>query len=166
MQLIAQPLSAKAFSPYGELIDIRGSKAITINEGYTQRFDNLCTVDMANGQTPLVNIFRSQPVNLPFRVRSLERHPLGSQAFIPMQTCSFLVLVAPAQISRPQAKDLKLFISQNGQGVNFKRNVWHHFSLALEKESDFVVIDYGGTADNLEEHYFSSSEDILLTLAP
>ena len=159
MKLTPKALTAEAFAPYGDVIEARG-QARVINEGFTERFHDLAKVDVTaeNGYT-LVNIFRSQPKPLPIKVTMMERHPLGSQAFIPLRSTPFLVLVAPAEHTTLRGNDLELFITYAQRGVNYHRNVWHHYCLALE-ESDFLVIDRGGPGENLEE--ITLSEEIYI----
>jgi ureidoglycolate lyase len=149
-ELVVEPLEARAFAPFGEIMDTRAARVISINQGLAQRFHDLATVDIDGEGRVLVNVFRSAPLPLPHRVTGLERHPLGSQAFLPMRDTRFLVLVARGA-SRPEPGSLKLFLASGGQGVNFFRNTWHHFLIVLDDTADFLVIDRGGPGDNLEE---------------
>ena len=163
-ELAARPLTAEAFAAFGEVIDLkapRGAPEMQINDGLTTRFHDLFTIDTAaDGGRPVASIFRSQPLPLPHRVRELERHPLGSQAFIPLDDLPFLVLVAAdasvaaatgAPAASVAAAQLELFISTGRQGVNLHKNTWHHFQIVLGKRRDFLVIDRGGAGANLEE---------------
>ena len=160
MNLTPKPLTAEAFAPYGDVIEVRG-QAKVINEGLTERFHDLAKVDVtAQGGHTLVNIFRSKPKPLPMKITMMERHPLGSQAFIPLGSTPFLVLVAPAEHETLRGDDLELFITHAQQGVNYRRNVWHHYCLALGQEGDFLVIDRGGPGENLEEYRLA--EDVYL----
>ena len=150
-ELVARPLTADAFAPYGEVIDLRTAKTIPINTGLTTRFHDLVSVDVAaEGGKPLVNVFRSRPLPLPHRVRIMERHPLGSQAFIPMQETRFLVLVGRGEQALDESS-LELFVTDGRQGVSFFRNTWHHFQITLGAEADYLVVDRGGPGNNLEE---------------
>lgn len=150
-----QPLTAEAFAQFGDVIEVNEQEPIMINEGLTQRFHDLAGVDTSvqDGHT-LINIFRTTPKELPIQITSMERHPLASQAFIPMSKVPFLVLVAPKELDSLAFEDLTPFVTNGRQGVNYHRNVWHHYSLALEKVSDFLVVDRGGEGDNLEEFFF------------
>lgn len=98
----------------------------------------------------IVSIFRGQPRALPFSVHMMERHPLASQAFIPMSGKSYLVVVAPAG-EQPKVEDLKVFLAGGDQGVNYATGVWHHPLLALEGVCDFIVIDRSGPGHNCDE---------------
>jgi len=110
----------------------------------------------------LINIFRAQPLNYPLRVKMMERHPLSSQAFIPLSDAPFLVLVAPKSKS-VRVPELRAFITDGRQGVNYRRAIWHHPVLALRPDSDFLVVDRGGPGENCDEFHFED-EEILLTL--
>lgn len=147
--LIPAPLTAAAFAPFGDVIAAQGQPR-GINYGVTQRFHDLAKIDCQEaGGRAIVNIFRSQPPTFPFAVKVMERHPLSSQAFMPLCGRPFLVVVAPPG---PFARSaVRAFRAAPGQGVNFARGTWHHFNLALEGESDFLVIDREGGGDNCDE---------------
>ena len=152
-ELTALPLSADAFADFGEVIDLEAARRIPINDGLTTRFHDLFTIDaLEAGGRPIVSVFRTAPLPLPHRVRVMERHPRGSQAFMPMDDLPFLVLVGSGG-DAPRAGDLSLFITNGKQGVNLYKNTWHHFQIVLGKQRDFIVVDRGGGNgdDNLEE---------------
>ena len=149
--LTPMPLTTEAFAPFGQVLDVRHAQQISINEGLTTRFNDLAEAAFhGDGAKTLINVFRSTPVSFPHTVRIMERHPMGSQAFYPLGGARFLVLVAPAA-DTVKAEDLQLFISDGQQGVNFNPNTWHHYQLALDQQSDFLVVDRGGPGQNLEE---------------
>ncbi|MFT7533819.1 MAG: ureidoglycolate lyase, partial [Gammaproteobacteria bacterium] len=149
--LIPQPLTSEAFAPFGEVIDLRCAKTQDINFGLTTRFHDLATVDTSgeNGR-PLINVFRSNPLPMPHQVKIMERHPLGSQAFIPMHQDPYLILVGSGE-QEFEPDSLKLFITDGLQGVNYYTNTWHHYQMVIKQTADFVVIDRGGSGNNLEE---------------
>ena len=153
--LTARPLTAVAFAAFGEVIEPENAGRISINDGLTTRFHDLFTIDVNdNGGRPVVSLFRTAPLPLPHRVRVMERHPRGSQAFMPTDEIPFLVLVGGdvgGDVDSIDAADLSLFITNGRQGVNFYKNTWHHFQIVLEKQRDFIVIDRAGPGDNLEE---------------
>ncbi len=154
MQLHAQPLTKAAFAPFGDVIEAAGAETLSINEGTTKRFHDLARVDVAAADGhPLINIFRGQPRPRPIAIRMMERHPLGSQAFMPIDRRPYLVVVAAAAAVISPA-DLTAFTAAGDQGVNYHRGTWHHPLLALEPDSDFLVVDRGGTGDNLDEFWF------------
>lgn len=144
MALKARPLTAAAFAPFGDVIESEGRNSHKINEDACDRFHDLAAVDVAEaGGRPLINIFRSAPTTLPLKPKVMERHPLGSQAFVPMGTDPFLVVVAPAG-DPPGPGDLHAFITNGRQGVNYARGVWHHPLVVLKPGMDFLVVDRGG----------------------
>ena len=144
------PLNRTNFKPYGDVIEIEGHKSRLINFGHADRYENLAELDLTDGGTPALSIFRARPVLLPFSIKRMERHPRSSQAFIPKGTGRFLILVAQASETLDPSK-LKLFVSNGKQGVNYKRGIWHHFLMALDEEQDFIVIDRNNPDDNTKE---------------
>lgn len=149
LALIVEPLTPEAFAPFGEVIEPASAKQVyAINEGTAQRFHDLTNVDCSTqGGRAIVSIFRAAPRELPFTVQMLERHPLGSQAFVPLDPgLRYLVVVGEAPESTPRA-----FFADRGRGVNLRRGAWHHPLIALDRESDFLVIDRGGPGANCDE---------------
>lgn len=158
--LRAERLTRAAFAPYGEVIEMEGRSAYPINEGTTARFHHLANVEAERGR-PIISLFRAQPRGVPIAIRMLERHPLGSQAFMPLQRRDWLVVVAPAG-DTPRAHELNAFRATGSQGVNYHRNVWHHPLLVLDPDSDFLVVDRAGEGENLEEFQFGADADVVL----
>jgi len=158
MKILAiEPLTREAFAPFGDVIELEGAKQIPINLGTTIRFHDLAKVDVTDeGGRTLVNLFRGQPRVLPFEVKMLERHPLGSQAFIPLNDKPYLVVVAPA--GELDESKVRAFVSSGWQGVNYAKGVWHHPLLSLGEVSDFIVVDRGGGGLNLNEQDLSVSQ--------
>ncbi|RCS23345.1 ureidoglycolate lyase [Phyllobacterium salinisoli] len=154
--LDVRTLTREAFAPFGEVIETEGAEMRLINNGTTQRFHDLAKVE-ATGEAArvLVNIFRGQAFAPPIDIAMLERHPLGSQAFMPLERRPFLVVVAEDEGGRPGRP--QAFLGQGNQGVNYRRNVWHHPLLALEHASEFLVVDRGGEGNNLEEFFFEDT---------
>jgi ureidoglycolate lyase len=149
--LRATALTAEAFAPFGDVIETAGRDSRWINEETCRRFDDLAQVDVAEaGGRPLLSIFEASPRSLPLRISTLERHPMSSQAFYPLQAQPFLVVVA-AQGPPPHAGGIRVFLSSGSQGVNYRRNTWHHSLIALGRKSTFLVVDRGGPGDNCEE---------------
>jgi ureidoglycolate lyase len=149
--LRAAALTAAAFAPFGDVIETAGRDAQWINENTCRRFDDLAQVDVGEaGGRPLLSIFEASPRSLPLRISMLERHPLSSQAFYPLQSQPFLVVVAPDG-AVPDAGAIRVFLSSGSQGVNYRRNTWHHALIALERQSTFLVVDRGGPGGNCEE---------------
>ena len=151
LPLTVQPLTREAFAPFGEVIEASDAvKHFTINAGNTERYHDLAHIEPGADGRVIVSIFRGQPRALPFSVNMMERHPLASQAFIPMSGKSYLVVVAPAG-EPPKVEDLKVFLARGDQGVNYATGVWHHPLLALEGVCDFIVIDRSGPGHNCDE---------------
>ncbi len=146
----ARPLTAEAFAPWGQVIDAAGTPDRLINEGRCGRFHDRARIDTA-GKTG-ISVFSSEPVSLPLRLTLVERHPLGSQAFLPMTEHPFLVIVAPDEDGTPGTP--QAFITAPGQGINIDRNVWHGTLTPLARPGLFAVVDHCDTGANLEEFTF------------
>ncbi|PSH70638.1 ureidoglycolate lyase [Phyllobacterium brassicacearum] len=151
--LEVRPLTRAVFAPFGDVIETEGAQLRLINNGTTERYHDLAKVDVTGeGARVLVNIFRGQAFEPPIDIVMLERHPLGSQAFIPLQNRPYLVVVAEDARGRPGKP--AAFLCGGNQGVNYGRDVWHHPLISLEERSDFLVVDRGGEGNNLEEFFF------------
>jgi ureidoglycolate lyase len=149
--LTPETLTREAFAPFGEVIEASDAvRHFTINAGNTERYHDLASIEAGPDGRVIVSIFRGQPRTLPFRVEMMERHPLASQAFIPMSGLPYLVVVAPAG-EPPTVRDLRVFLAGGGQGVNYGPGVWHHPLLALDVVCDFLVVDRSGSAPNCDE---------------
>jgi ureidoglycolate lyase len=148
--IIPQTLTSENFAPFGNVIEVNdNAKNFTINDGFTQRYHDLAPIDVAeqNGRV-LVNIFRSSPLEQPIGIKMMERHPLSSQAFIPMTQQPYLVVVAPK--GDFDSSKITVFLASGGQGVNYHKGTWHHYCLALHQISDFIVVDRGGKGENCD----------------
>lgn len=147
-KLPIEPLTAEAFRPFGDVIEASdGARHFTINEGYAERFHDLAHIDVGmQAGRAIINIFRAQPRTLPMQLVLLERHQLGSQAFMPLSGRPYLVVVAPAtpNADAPDVAAIRCFRADAGQGVNYARGTWHHPLIALEAVCDFLVVDRGG----------------------
>lgn len=149
--LEAEPLGAEAFAPFGFVIETAGHPPRSINQGTCQRFDDLAPVDvLADGGRPLISIFKALPRALPYRVRTLERHPLSSQAFFPLDGRPYLIVVAH-EGGDGSLGPIHAFRAAGNQGVSYRRNTWHHSLLAIGASSHFLVIDRGGPGGNCDE---------------
>lgn len=140
--LPVQPLTAEAFAPFGQVISAEtAAQRYAINEGTAQRFHDLAQLDTTRaGGRPVLSLFRATARPLPLQVMGMERHALGSQAFVPLGAQRFLVLVA-APGPAPTVDALRCFLASPGQGVNFSAGTWHHPLIALDGGGDFLVID-------------------------
>lgn len=147
----AVPLTAEAFVPFGQVIECAGHAGYAINEGSSQRYTDLAQLEAdADGRLAL-SIFRAEARQAPFALHCLERHPLGSQAFVPLNGQAFLVVVSESRPdpARPALEALRIFVSNGHQGINFRRGVWHHPLLALTP-GDFLIADRLGQGNNCE----------------
>jgi len=160
-KIIAEPLTKEAFAPFGEVIEAEEGTSFPINNGKTQRFHDLAKVEVAGENARVVvSIARGQPYDLPLTLKMVERHPLGSQAFMPLTPRPFLAIVCPDEDGRPGVP--RAFITKPGQGVNYARNTWHGVLTPLGEEQDFLIIDRGGDGKNLEEFFFPEAYEIHL----
>jgi len=156
-----EPLTREAFLPFGDVLETEGVSPELINFGNTQKYADLAQITIADGGQGQVSIYRSQAIELPFKIQVMERHPLGSQAFYPLHERPFPIVVAlPGAF--PAAGDIRVFISNGRQGVNLHPGVWHHYQLTLGQDSDYLVIDRRGDGDNCQEHRLD--EEVLLDI--
>jgi ureidoglycolate lyase len=156
-----KPLTAEAFAKYGDVIEVDSKEPIGINYGYTERFHDLANIDAtAEGGRAGVSIFRSQPLPMPISIKIMERHPLSSQAFVPLSNEPYLVVVAPA--GEFDESRIEVFLAQPGQGVNYAAGTWHHFCLALNKPSNFLVVDRIGKGHNCDEVELKEQKSIIV----
>ncbi|MGV8989513.1 MAG: ureidoglycolate lyase [Cypionkella sp.] len=150
MTLKTEPLTATAFAPFGDVLEATGDFRL-INDGMCQRHHDRARIDTAEARTG-ISIFKAVPRSLPYTFDLIERHPEGSQAFIPMTTHPFLVIVATG----PQAIPLA-FLTNGAQGINLHRGIWHGVLTPLHEPGLFAVVDRIGTTPNLEEYRYPAS---------
>ena len=159
MKIIIKPkkITSKNFKKFGEVISTKKIKPININNGYAKRFDNLCKINtsLKKGNT-IMSIFSTRKRKFPMNIKMMEKHPLGSQAFIPMKETKFLVFVAPKG-KKPNVKKIKSFIIPKQTGINYKPGIWH-FPLISIKNMNFLVIDRKGIGNNLAIHNFENEK--------
>lgn len=154
--LVAESLTAGAFAAFGDVVEARGDSGL-INSGTTRQFGDLAGIDVvAEGGCPCVSIYRATPYPLPLPIHMLERHPLGSQLFMPLSGERFLVVVAPAATA-PERAAVCAFVTNGRQGVNFRRGIWHHPLIALGGAGEFLVIDRAGPGSNCDEFRFGDA---------
>jgi ureidoglycolate lyase len=148
--LAVEPLTRAAFAPFGEVLESAGATALPINAGSTIRYHDLARLEAAGeGGRVLFNLFDGQARHSPLQIRQLERHPLGSQAFYPVDGARMLIVVAPA--GELDERAIRAFISSPQQGVNYAAGTWHHPLLCLQRPGRFVVVDRGGPGQNCDE---------------
>ncbi len=153
-------ISRENFAIYGDLISTNDINPMDINAGYAKRFDNLADLNTSkDGGKTIVSIFSALKRTFPMTVDMMEKHPLGSQAFIPMKETTFLCFVAPAGES-PEINKIESFIVPPKTGINYKPGIWH-FPLISTEDINFLVIDRKGKGENLVIHKFEKEKVIL-----
>ena len=162
MKKIIKPtgITRENFAAYGDLISSDSIKPININAGYAKRFDNLAKINTSKdkGKT-IVSIFSALKRSFPMKIDMMEKHPLGSQAFVPMKETIFLSFVAPPG-DAPEINKIQSFIFPPKMGINYKPGIWH-FPLISTEDTNFLVIDRKGNDENLTIHKFEKEEIIL-----
>ena len=154
------PMTKENFSKFGDMIGTENIKPIEINNGYANRFDDIAKIDTSNnnGETT-ISIFSALKRSFPMKIDMMEKHPLGSQAFIPMKETTFLTLVAP-EGEKLEVDKIESFIIPKGKGVNYKTGIWH-FPLISTEDMDFLVVDRKGSGENLIIKNLEKEEIIL-----
>lgn len=148
-ELRPHPLTKAAFAPYGEIIELDGNTPLSINQGFADRFDDLASIDVSDeGGSAKISLFMAKLRPQPIEIHMMERHPLGSQLFYPLQNMPWLVLVCG---DPHDAGSFRAFRATGQQGVNYAKNTWHFPLLALEVGSRFIIVDRKGPGNNLEE---------------
>ena len=142
------PITKENFSKFGDMITTENIKPLEINNGYAKRFDEIAKLDTSseNGETT-ISIFSALKRSFPMEIDMMEKHPLGSQAFIPMKETTFLVFVAPRE-EKLDLNKIEAFIIPPGIGVNYNPGTWH-FPLISTEDMNFLVVDRKGSGENL-----------------
>lgn len=153
-----QPLTAAAFAPFGDVLETSGNPDKIINRGLCGRWHDRARIDVTDGRVG-ISLFKAEPRSLPYNLEMVERHPDGSQAFLPMSSDSFLVIVAPDNGGLPGRPEA--FVTSPGQGVNYHCGTWHGVLAPLSAPGLFSVVDRIGPGANLEEHWFEQAYTIL-----
>jgi ureidoglycolate lyase len=155
-ELKIQLLTREAFSPFGEVMELESAEHFTINNGTTERYHKLATADVEGEDAKVImSVFEGQSFSAPIEIKMMERHPLGSQSFMPLDRRPYVVVVAENG-SDNKPMEPQAFLVKANQGVNYFKNSWHHPLISLEDVSQFLVVDRDGGGDNLEEVYFDT----------
>ena len=149
IEITAQPLTPQIFAPFGDVLDFDGSPDKMINAGLCGRFHDRARLDFGVDGRAGISLFQAEPRSLPYACDLLERHPDGSQAFIPMTAHPFLVIAAPDENGKPGTP--QAFLTAPHQGINLLRGTWHGVLTPLFAPGLFTVVDRIGPTDNLEE---------------
>ncbi len=145
------PLTRERFAPFGDVIETAELRSAPMNDVRFERFDDLCAVDVGDGRISVSIATARSATALPFRIDMVERHPLGSQAFIPLSPCRMIVVVAQPS-GGVEAEDLVAFETNGKQGVNYRPGTWHMPLIAFEAGQRFLIIDRAADAPNCDEH--------------
>ena len=151
--ILTQRLTADAFAPFGDVLELKSQPDKLINQGLCGRHHDLADMDFHGGRAG-ISMFDAQPRSFPYTLDMVERHPDGSQAFIPMSQTSFLVIVAPDEGGKPGIP--AAFATAPGQAINLHRGTWHGVLTPLSAPGLFAVVDRVGDGDNLEEYWFDT----------
>jgi ureidoglycolate lyase len=154
-----EPLTPSAFAPFGDVLEATGTPDRLINQGLCGRFHDRARLDFGAGGRAGISMFHSKAFSLPFRLDLVERHPDGSQAFLPLHQHPFLVVAAPDDGGQPGTP--RAFLTNGAQGINLHRGVWHGVLTPLATPGLFAVIDRIGATPNLEEHHFRTAFTVL-----
>jgi ureidoglycolate lyase len=160
--LVIKPkiINKENFKMFGDMITTDDIKPLEINDGYAKRYDGIANLDAKkNDGESIISIFSALKRSFPMKVDMMEKHPLGSQAFIPMKETTFLAFVAPKG-DKPDLNKVEAFIIPKGVGVNYNAGIWH-FPLIATEDMNFLVVDRKGEGDNLVLHYLNK-ENITL----
>lgn len=146
-------LTAQDFAPFGQVLEATGTPDKIINQGLCGRYHDRANIDIVEGRAGL-SLFKAQARPFPIQLEMVERHPLGSQAFLPLSMDPFIVVVAPDEDGAPGPP--RAFLTTPGQGVNYARGIWHGVLTPLHAPGLFAVVDRIGEGANLEEHWFDT----------
>ncbi|WP_120634310.1 ureidoglycolate lyase [Ruegeria sp. EL01] len=157
-QIVTEPMSANAFAPFGDLIEVSGTPDKSINQGKCGRYHDRAVMNFEEGRAG-ISPFDANPRSLPYRLDMVERHPEGSQAFIPMTENPFLVIVVLTEQGGPGQP--WAFLTKPGQAVNYHQAVWHGVLTRLHSPGLFAVVDRIGEGPNLEEYWFDTPYQVV-----
>ena len=162
MEVVIKPkkITKENFAKFGDVISTQNIKSTDINNGYAKRFDNLADINTSNNNgTASMSIFSALKRSFPMKIDMMEKHPLGSQAFIPMKETNFISFVSPSG-DKPNISKIESFVVSPGIGINYKPNIWH-FPLISTENMNFLVVDRKGAGDNLIIYNFEKEKIIL-----
>ncbi|MEC7596598.1 MAG: ureidoglycolate lyase [Pseudomonadota bacterium] len=166
IKLIPEKLTAENFANFGEVVTIQSKESRTINDGYAEKYADIASLDTSEdqGQTS-VHIFVAKSRQFPLQISMLEKHPFFSQTFIPRHSSPFLVVVAPPA-KTPSIENLRAFITNGEQGINYSRGVWHFPLISMDDNSQFIVIDrkHNEDLDTIEQCEEFTLDDVNVTL--
>jgi len=159
-----QPLTSTGFAPYGDVVEFEGHDSFPINKGMADRYHALADVELGGDQArAIISLVESRKFDMPRKVDHLEFHPLGSQAFLPLDASPFIVVVAAAA-SEPDICKLEAFVTNGRQGINYRLGTWHHVLLTAYAAMRFICVDRTGPGNNCIDFHIPESDQRLLQL--
>lgn len=163
-KLAVQPLTSAGFAPFGDVVEFEGHDSFPINKGMADRYHALADVELAGEQArAIISLVESRKFDLPRRVDHLEYHPLGSQAFLPLDASPFIVVVCSAA-DQPQLDKLQAFVTNGRQGINYRLGTWHHVLLTPYAAMRFICVDRTGPGDNCIDFFIPDSAQRIIEL--
>ncbi|MCP4430110.1 MAG: ureidoglycolate lyase [Gammaproteobacteria bacterium] len=162
--LKVKPLTQEDFAAFGDVVESEGRDSYFINNGMAERFNALAKVETrGDGSYPIISLVKSKKFDLPRKVDHVEYHPLGSQAFLPLDQTPFVVVVARAG-DAPQPDDLHAFITNGQQGINYHADTWHHVLLTPYAAMSFICVDWRGEGNNCVDYHFPEIRQLWLEI--
>jgi ureidoglycolate lyase len=163
-EIVIQPLTRAAFAPFGDVVEFEGRDSFPINNGMADRYHELAAVELGGEQSrAIISLVASHQFDMPRRVDHLEYHPFGSQAFLPLDSSRFIVVVSPAAAD-PDLNQLRAFVTNGKQGINYHLGTWHHVLLTPYAAMRFICVDRAGPGHNCVDHHIPEGDQPLLNL--
>lgn len=133
MSRIVQPLNQADFARFGDVIEHRGDqRRRTMSIDFTDEHDDMRRAFWVSKVI--------EATNLPAQLKFLERHPFSDQAFVPLRDTRFLVVTCPSHPDgSPDLDQIHAYEAGPGQGIIYKKNVWHAPLSALTAPTEFFV---------------------------
>ena len=159
----------KKIKNFKKTINVDSDKSLSIRSFLLGSIShNISELDLEskNGNSG-ISIFSGLPRDLPIEIKIMEKHPVASQSFLPIQDYDWLIVVSEEKNELPNLDTLRCFHVNGDTGVTYNKNVWHH-PLLVKKKQDFWVIDrindQEDTSINLKEYHFTANETRYITL--
>ncbi len=158
------PLTQEAFAPFGEVVEFEGRDSFPINNGMADRYHAQAAIELAGDEArAIVSLVHSRLFEMPRRLDHMEYHPLGSQAFLPLDSSPFIVVVAPAA-AEPDLAAVRGFVTNGQQGIHYRTGTWHHVLLTPYAEMRFICVDRDGAGNNCVDYHIAESEQYRLEM--
>jgi ureidoglycolate lyase len=164
-----EQLDINIFSKFGDIIQKKNALELrSINQGTTTRYHNTSklSLESKNGNSS-ISIFSGSPRDLPIEIKIMEKHPIASQSFLPIQDYDWLIVVCEEKNELPDLSTLRCFQVDGDTGITYNKNIWHH-PLLVKKKQDFWVIDrindQENSSINLQEYHFNNNEIRVINL--